>query len=128
MKILIAEDDKVSEILMNNYLKGFGECHMVNDGKQAYDAFIEAFHTFPFDLICLDIMMPVMTGQEALKKIREYENKNGRTGLDQTKIIMVTALDQKDEIMEAFNSGCESYIIKPVSKSDIAKAINDLGL
>lgn len=128
MKILIAEDDKVSEILMKNYMKVYGECHMVDNGKKALDAFIEAFHTDPFDLICLDIMMPVMTGQEALREIRLFEQKNGRTGLDQTKIIMVTALDQKDEIMEAFNSGCESYIIKPVSKSDIEKAVKDMGL
>lgn len=128
MRILIAEDDKVSEILMKNYLKDYGECVVANNGETAVTIFKESFTNQPFDLVCLDIMMPIMTGQEALKAIRSFESENGISGLDRTKILMVTALDQKDEIMEAFNSGCESYIIKPVSKHDIVKALKDLEL
>jgi two-component system chemotaxis response regulator CheY len=128
MRILIAEDDKVSEILMKNYLKDYGECIVAEDGEKAYNLFTEAFHEKPFDLICLDIMMPVMSGQEVLKKIREYEQARSVSGLDHVKIIMVTALNLKDEIMEAFKSGCESYIVKPASKPDIEKALKDLGI
>lgn len=128
MKILIAEDDKVSKILMTNYLKEFGECVVADNGEKAVNLFKEAYPNNRFDLVCLDIMMPIMTGHDALKAIREFEAQNGITGLDRTKIIMVTALDQKDEIMQAFNSGCESFLIKPVSKKDIVNAIKDLEL
>lgn len=128
MKILIAEDDKISEILMINYLKEFGECIPAENGKKALDLFTEAFEEDPFDLVCLDIMMPIMTGQETLTKIRELEEKHNITGLDRVKIIMVTALDQRDEVMTAFKSGCESYLVKPVSKNDIRKALKDLEL
>jgi two-component system chemotaxis response regulator CheY len=128
MRILIAEDDKVSEVLMTNYLKSYGECITAENGETALKLFIEAFDENPFQLVCLDIMMPVMTGLEALKKIREFEAANNITGLDHSKIIMVTALDQKDEVMEAFKSGCEAYIVKPISKTDIKKALESLDI
>jgi two-component system chemotaxis response regulator CheY len=128
MRILIAEDDKVSEILMKNYLKNYGECITAENGVKALNLFVESFDEKPFDLVCLDIMMPVMTGIEALKKIREFEESRKVTGLDHSKIIMVTALDQKSEVMEAFKSGCEAYIVKPISKADIKKALENLGI
>lgn len=128
MRILIAEDDKVSEILMKNYLKNYGECVTADNGEKALNIFMSEFDENPFSLICLDIMMPVMTGLEALKKIREFENSKNITGLDHAKIIMTTALNQKAEVLEAFKSGCEAYIVKPISKSDIKKALENLGI
>lgn len=128
MRILIAEDDKVSEILMKNYLKTYGDCVTAENGQKALNIFINDFDENPFDLVCLDIMMPVMTGLEALKKIREFETSKNIKGLDHAKIIMTTAIDQKSEVMEAFKSGCEAYIVKPISKSDIKKALENLGI
>lgn len=128
MRILIAEDDKVSEILMKNYLKTYGDCVTAENGQKALNIFINDFDENPFDLVCLDIMMPVMTGLEALKKIREFETSKNIKGLGHAKIIMTTAIDQKSEVMEAFKSGCEAYIVKPISKSDIKKALENLGI
>lgn len=72
MKILLAEDDFASRKFMANYLEKYGECDITVDGEEAVDAFLMALEdNEPYDLICLDVMMPVLDGYQALKAIRE---------------------------------------------------------
>ena len=67
MKILLAEDDFVTRKFMVNFLSKYGECDVTVDGMEAVDAFMMALEDDePYDLICLDIMMPVMDGYQAL--------------------------------------------------------------
>ncbi len=71
MKILLAEDDFASRKFMTNYLEKYGECDITVDGEEAVDAFMMALEDGePYDLICLDVMMPVLDGYQALKAIR----------------------------------------------------------
>jgi two-component system, chemotaxis family, chemotaxis protein CheY len=83
----------------------------------------------PYDLICLDIMMPVMDGQQALLEIRKVEEDLGITGLNATKVIMVTAFDDSKNIMKAFRQGqCEAYMTKPLDREKLLGHIQNLGL
>lgn len=130
MKSLIVEDDFTTRKLMQIYLEELGECFVAVNGKEAIDAFSEALDgSQPYDLICLDIMMPEMDGMEALKNIRKIEEEYRKvTELSAVKVIMTTAKDQSMDVFGAFNIGCEAYMIKPIRKSDLFDEIAKLGL
>lgn len=130
MKCLIVEDDFTARKLMLVYLSKHAECDVAINGKEAVDAVRCALEEKdPYDLLCLDVSMPEMDGQEALKIIRQMEQEHGiLLGHDSVKVIMTTAFDDKDHIMTAFNLGCESYIVKPVSKEKLFAEIEKLGL
>ena len=67
MRILLAEDDFVTRKFMTNFLSKYGECDVTVDGMEAVDAFMMAMEDGePYDLVCLDIMMPVMDVDQAL--------------------------------------------------------------
>ena len=75
MKIMIADDDFVCRMLLQKLLSPLGECVTVINGLEAINAFRVALsEKAPFDLLCLDIMMPEMDGQDALKAIRRIEH------------------------------------------------------
>lgn len=129
MKILIADDDFICRTLLQEILKKYGTCHAAADGKEA----VEAFETMlssskPYDLVCLDIMMPVMDGQKALQNIRKIEADANIGGSQLTKIIMTTALDDPKNIMTAFIKGsCEGYITKPIDCKTLDKEMAKMG-
>ncbi len=129
MKILIVEDDFISRKLLNVLLKPYGDCDIAVNGKEAVEAFQTAVEEGQkYDLICLDILMPEMDGQEVLKKIRKIELKNEIFGSEYARIIMTTALSDSKSIMEAFSEQCEAYIVKPITKDKLIKQLHILGL
>ncbi len=129
MKILIVEDDFASRKFMMDYMSKHGECDGTVDGEEAVEAYIMAMEDdAPYDLICLDIMMPAMDGYQVLKAIRDLEAENGITGNDQVKIIMMTALSEEKNVMKAFEMGCSVYCNKPVDIERLESAMEKLGL
>jgi two-component system chemotaxis response regulator CheY len=129
MKYLIVEDDFAARLLLQRYLSGYGDCDVAVDGHEAIEAFRQALdENEPYDLICLDIMMPAMDGRDALKEIRRIEREHGILGLDGVKVIMTTALGDSKNIMGSFREGCEAYIVKPIKKEKLLEEIENLGL
>jgi two-component system, chemotaxis family, chemotaxis protein CheY len=129
VKCLIVEDDLASRRLMEIYLSNWAECLTAADGREAVEAFVDALDFGrPFDLICLDVMMPGMNGHEALTEIRRIEAERGIGGLDGVKVIMTTALDDSASILGSFREGCEAYVVKPVGKDKLLAQIENLGL
>ena len=129
MRYLIVEDDFTARKLLQIYLSDYGDCVVAVNGREAVEAVREALEEGrPYDLICLDIMMPEMDGHQALEEIRRIESAYGIAGLDVVKVIMTTALDDSENVMGAFRSGCEAYIVKPVIKKKLLEEIEKLGL
>jgi len=130
MKILVAEDELINRIILTQMLSPYGICDSAVDGHEAVEAVELAYeNSEAYDLICLDIMMPKMDGQEALVKIRKLEEKRGVCGLDRTKVIMVTCLDDAQNILRAFSRGqCEAYLTKPVMPKKLSSQLQKLGL
>ena len=130
MKTLIVEDDFLARALLSTLLSEYGVCHVAVNGQEAIEAVRWAFQeNEPYNLICLDIMMPVMDGQQALLGIRKIEESLGITGLNTTKVIMVTAFDDSKNIMKAFRQGqCEAYMTKPLDREKLLGHIHGLGL
>lgn len=130
MKILIVEDDFTARRILKGILAPHGECDIVVDGREAVQAFRLAWEEGqPFDLICLDIMMPHLDGHEALQQIRDMEKAMGVKGSDEVKVIMITALGDAKTVIKAFyRGGATAYLVKPIDKSKLLDEIRKLGL
>jgi len=129
MKCLIVEDDFAARKLLQIFLSDYGDCFIAVNGNEAVEAVQEALNEGkPYDLICLDIMMPEMDGHQALKAIRRIEGEYGIGGLDSVKVIMTTALNKSENVFGAFRSGCEAYIVKPVIKEKLLEEMEKLDL
>ncbi len=129
LKILIVEDDFFTRRLLQRILAPLGESDIAVNGEEAIDAFRNSLaDEFTYDLICLDILMPIMDGHETLQKIRQAEEAMGIFGSDGVKVIMITVLDDNKSILQAFRTGCEGYITKPIDKKKLMARIEELGL
>lgn len=124
MKVLVAEDDSASRLLLQELLKPYGEVHTAINGRDA----IATFHLAmtqgePYDLVCLDIVMPGMDGHEVLTAIRNME-----AGQAYTRIIMTTALADPDSVERAILECCDAYIVKPITREVLRSRLVSLGL
>ncbi len=129
MKTLLAEDDFASRKFMDKQLSQYGECDVTVDGEEAVTAFMMALDNGePYDLVCLDVMMPVLDGYQVLKAIRDIETEKGIPKDKRVKIIMTTALNEERNVKKAFELGCEAYSGKPIDVERFEKVLKKLGL
>lgn len=130
MRILIVEDEVTGREILKGFLTPLGKCDTVSDGDEAVELFEKALSANePYGLIMMDIMMPRMSGHEAMRAIREIEKANGIPRSGQVKIIMTTALGDQKNIVEAFfKGGAASYIVKPVEKEKLYTELKKLGV
>lgn len=129
MRTLIAEDDFVSRKFLFKVLSQYGECDMTVDGIETVEAFAIALESGnPYDLLCLDIMMPKIDGLKALKAIRELESKKKVKDSKRCKVIMISALSETEVEFDSFKREYEVYRIKPVDIEDIVNAMKELKL
>jgi two-component system chemotaxis response regulator CheY len=129
MKTLITEDDFTSRLLLQELLKSYGQSHVAVNGKEAVEAVRLALDADdPYDLICLDIMMPEMDGQEALREIRALEEARGITFSSGAKIVMTTALTDLQSVRSAYSGLCDMYLTKPIQKSNLLEKLHQLAL
>lgn len=120
MKVLIAEDDFASRKFMLRFFEKYGECDVTVDGKEAVEAYKMAIECGePYDLICLDIMMPEMDGHQALKTIRKIEEESSVAEDERVKIVMTTALSETRHVTKAFENGCTAYAGKPINQDKL---------
>ena len=111
--ILVAEDNEINQKLITKILKNENlDVTTVENGKEAY----EARQSGDYDLIFMDIAMPVMDGVSATKKIIAYEEDHG---LNHIPIIALTANALKGDREKFLNDGFDEYIPKPIKQSDI---------
>ncbi|MCP4693952.1 MAG: response regulator [Desulfobacterales bacterium] len=129
MRILLVEDDLVSRLVMTGNLSKIGQCDVAADGLEAVEAVKMALEDGePYDLICLDIMMPKMDGQQALKEIRGLEMENEMSRDARSRIIMTTALTDIKNVSEAYGAECDAYIAKPIKPKQLLDKVKELGL
>lgn len=129
MRILIAEDDLASRKFLFKFFSAYGDCDITVDGLEAVEAFLLGWDEGnPYDLISLDIMMPKLDGLKTLKTIRELEKERGIEEAKKAKIIMMTALNDTDNVFDAFQMGCEAYAAKPIDTKKLQEVMAKLGL
>jgi len=112
LRILLAEDNEDNRTLVWMYLKNTPhEMEMAENGRLAVDMFI---NDGPFDLVFMDIQMPVMDGYTATRAIRSWEEAQGRK---RTTIIALTAHALKEDLQKSLDAGCDDHLTKPLKKA-----------
>jgi two-component system chemotaxis response regulator CheY len=122
-KTLIVDDSKAVLHFMEKVLRDIGvqDITKAGDGLQATELFGEALQGgAPFSLVFLDVVMPEMDGQEALKKMRAMEKEAGISRDGKATIIMATSLHSPSDMIDALVGGdCSDYLVKPFKTADL---------
>jgi two-component system chemotaxis response regulator CheY len=121
MRCLIVEDEDLSREGLKFFLADHAEIETAVNGLEAVERFRQALlEKKPFDLVLLDIIMPEMDGQEALKLIRQAEKAQPEAAVKKAVIIMTTALNSPENMEEALWVGdCSDYLVKPLVRADL---------
>ena len=130
MKALIVDDDFYCRSMVHEILHPYGYCDMAANGEEAVFAFKRALEAGkPYDLICMDLVMPDVDGHQALREIRAIERENGVNQDHETMVIVTTMLDDKQETHDAFFlGGATSYLVKPIDEAKLLDELRNLGL
>lgn len=129
MRILIAEGDFICRRLLQNLLSAYGRCDIAVDGQEVIQAFkLTHQEKSPYDLLCLDILLPESNGLEIWNTIRAYEKKYGIHGSSRVKIIISSVLDSFKDIQMSFQEECEAYLSKPITKEKLDETLQQFGL
>jgi CheY-like chemotaxis protein len=111
MKVLIAEDDYASRLILQRTLEGFGhECLATEDGLQAWGVYRK---TPDIDVVVSDWMMPNMDGIEFCRRVRGLARER------RTFFIMLTALGSKERLLEGLRAGADEYLVKPLDREQL---------
>ena len=128
MKTLIVDDNNLNRTLLARILSIYSEYDTACNGKEAVDFFNRALDdSEPYDLIFLDINMPVLDGLSALKIIRGIEKSWNIPDPKKAKILMATALTDKKFMYMSHSLQAQGYILKPFQRDKILKTLSDLG-
>lgn len=116
LHILVAEDNKINQVIITAILQGLGHSHeMVSDGAQA----VEAARRGRFDLVLMDIRMPSMDGMQALEAIRQH---GGPAAL--IPIVALTADASAEHVKRYLNVGFDAVSVKPINVPELCEAVN----
>ena len=116
-KILIADDSEDNRYLISAYLnKEPYELTFVENGHEA----LETFSTHAFDLVLMDIQMPIMDGLEATVSIRALETQRGVPSIP---ILALSANARREDADLSHAAGCTTHVSKPISKERLIAAI-----
>jgi CheY-like chemotaxis protein len=117
-KILVAEDNEANQFLIKAITRTESwEIVMVDDGEQA----IESYKKDQFDLILMDVQMPVLNGYEATRVIRDLEVEKGI----HTPIIALTAYAMKSDKDQCIEAGMDDYIAKPFKRQQFIDVVRN---
>ncbi len=127
MKSLVIDDDFGSRMLLQRFLMEYGPVDAAPNGTEGLRLFRAAPEGEPYNLICLDIMLPDISGQTVLKEIRATESARGGTRETGARIFMTTALQDKENVLEA-RPMCDAYLAKPFTRATLVTYLRKHGL
>lgn len=116
-RILIVDDQPVGRQLLESFLFELGhELFFAEDGEQAYEMTLK----HKPHLVLLDVMMPKLDGYEVCKLIRK--NKE----IENTPVVMVTALEDRDSRLQGITAGADDYITKPIDRLELLARVKNI--
>jgi len=120
LRILMAEDNAVNQMVARNFLTQRGHTLVVaNDGMEV----VAAAEAGIYDIILMDIQMPVMDGMEAAERIRAFEREHGRA---RTPIVALTARAMREDRERYREAGMEGFVSKPFSRAELLSVVEKL--
>jgi CheY-like chemotaxis protein len=119
LRILLAEDSQDNVLLIEAYLKASGyAADVARNGRIALEKFISG----KYDIVLMDVQMPLMDGYSAARGIRQWETENGATPVP---ILALTAHALPEEVRKSFDAGCTAHLTKPIRKATLLAAIEE---
>ncbi|TCL67410.1 two-component system chemotaxis response regulator CheY [Hydrogenispora ethanolica] len=115
MKALIVDDAAFMRAVMKRILTGMGSFEELAEAGNGAEA-IKTYTAIKPDLVTMDVTMPEMDGITALKKILEVD--------PQAKIIVCSAMGQKDIVLEAIKAGAKHFIVKPIDEEKVVTTVS----
>ena len=117
LRILVADDSEENRFLVAEYLKDLG--YQVDFAENGHIA-VEKFCSCAYDLVLMDLQMPVMDGYAATRRIRGWEEEQHRSP---TPVVALTASALEAEVHKAMDAGCTAYLRKPVRLATLLEAV-----
>lgn len=128
MNILIVEDDTISQKIILDCLLEH-KCSLVSSAVEAVEMFLLALNqNNPYDLVCMDIILPEFDGYETIKRIRNIEKKYNIPKEKSIKIIITTIVNDSRNLKKCFDLNCDAYAGKPINKKELINTIKSLNL
>ena len=129
LKMLVVEDELTSRIVLQDLLSKYGDCHVAVNGLEAVAAFRSArLAQKGYDLICMDVRLPLMEGTEAVQQIRSIEEQTGTYSSNGVKIFMTTSIQDIKTITTSFKALCDTYLLKPIDVARLDEHLRAFGL
>jgi len=120
LRILLVDDSADNRLLVQAYLKATPcQLELAENGEVG----MEKFKSGNYDLVLMDIQMPVMDGYTATRTIRAWESQSGLTP---TTIIALSAFALKEEVQKSLDAGCNAHLTKPIKKAVLLEAITKM--
>ena len=116
MKLLVVDDNPINQKFLFYSLKKTFEIELASNGLEA----VNILDDKSFDVVLMDLMMPIMDGAEATLRIRESDNHRNKY----IPIIFVTTNDFENERIRCMKSGADDYLIKPVNIDNLLTTID----
>ena len=130
MRILVIDDDYTCRVQTKAILGEYGDCDGAPCGPIGLELFKRAHgELHPYQLVVLDVEMPDMDGLEVLSELWRWEEQHDRFQEERAaKVMMLSAHDDGRTVFTSFSSGCEVYLVKPLSPKKLAEALTNAGL
>jgi signal transduction histidine kinase/DNA-binding response OmpR family regulator len=117
LRILLVEDSGDNRVLVLSYLKGTPcRVDIAENGQIAVEKFLSSH----YDLVLMDVEMPVMDGYAATRAIRQWEGTHAR---EPTPIVALTAYARAEDAQRCRDAGCSTHLAKPVRKADLIQTV-----
>ena len=130
MRVLVVEDDPSIRDMLEKFLASFARCDLAEDGYAGIFAVEQALDRGePYDLVCLDLVMPGMDGWEALRRIRAAEDARGIDPTLRVRVLVLTARDSSQNLGRFLGDAPrEGLLLKPFRRTELIESIRALGL
>lgn len=122
LQILLVEDNADNRLLIQSFLK---KTPYQIDTAENGEIAVDRFKSEKYDLVLMDVQMPVMDGYTATQQIREWENEKQ---LSPTPIVALTAHATVEDEKKSIDAGCTAHLTKPIKKAKLLDAIRELTL
>ena len=123
-KTLVIDKNKSSQQIIIDSLNTVAKCDVAIDGKEAIENYNKSVKSHPYDIILLDILIPNVNGLEFLTVLRKHEKDLGIDFGDGIPVIIIA--NDKKLLLEAYNKGCDGYILKPFEPEILIQKIEEL--
>ena len=120
-RFLVVDDDEMGRLMLQDFLSEFAACDCAVNGREALDLFEKALAGgIPYDMLCVDLIMPEMNGLALIRKIRAIEKIHPFFSDIHTRIFVISASDSTWEKADlVLDNLCDDFITKPFNRDSL---------